>query len=130
MKKLLLLVVLSVGLLQAQTIKFKCLDYFDGIILKEEVIWDIPKEITKKTVITITDNVIKVPSKKLTYSYDQIIQNEQMEDHKRLVYLVKDNNGTDAYVIFLFYDEYTHIYFQYADIIFGYNIIEQKKLDW
>lgn len=133
MKKLIILLLLSLNIIiySQKTIvyeskKYQCLNYFEGEIKSNGPIWKEPIEIKKKTFIIINKNKAIIPSKKIYFTWIDLESDIKYEDHKKVVYYTIDKNGKNAYITFLFFDDFTHIYFQYADVIFAYNVVLVK----
>jgi hypothetical protein len=126
MKKLLtLLFIVFVSFqLQAQTmLKFNSTHKFEGTIYFDEIMWNPTQDITKKSIVKITDTKITIENGKYWFIPGEQIHESQEVDHYKMIWKATDENKTNIYLTVLRYEKFYQIYFEYRDVIFGYQMV-------
>jgi hypothetical protein len=123
-----LFILLFVGLfafqLQAQTVlKFKATHKFEGTIYFDEIMWNPTQDIVKKNIVKITDKKITIENGKYWFIPGEQIHESVEEDHTKFIWKSTDENKTNIYLTVLVYEEFYQIFFEYRDVIFGYQMV-------
>jgi hypothetical protein len=126
MKRLLMLLILSLGIVYSQkveNIQYTCTDYFEGSMVFDNIMWQPTVKLYGLPKLIIKDKVIVVKHKKTFFKNPTLVRKEQMEDgHIEIVWKAKDKKNVEVYVILLQYHEMEQIYFQYDKYIYGYEM--------
>lgn len=130
MKKLIITLLLVFGLslnLFTQTktpiLKYKCIHFFKGTIYNEDILWDPTQEITKKNIIKIKKNHITIENGKWYFDVKEQFSENITNKYIEYRWYAIDKNKQKCIIILMTFEDYTHIYFEYEDIMFGYNIV-------